>query len=299
MARAFTTLRQSPNQTTSDYLERFKDQVDLIDECGGTIGFSQSMITSNLQKMNPPVDAITSTPEQYEKAVEAAKQQYLAVAFLSGADHRRYGKMRQILENDYLRGDAESYPQDLTKAYELLLNWRIAPDHRRDRGGDDGLLGGLAFLQQTTGNKHQHKSTRDAPKRQYKTNKVGTKKVETRRAVMPNNKPKPKCWECGQEGHLARNCPNNKGTQLLMDGHTKNDDEGYETAEEYAFITTAKTFQEVEQIAAGEYWSDETLTDNSGYDTDGGPGEPPQRQHQPNPQYDFTYEPPVHPTQIS
>jgi hypothetical protein len=205
------------------------------------------MITANLQKMNPPVDAITSTPEQYEKAVKAAKQQYLAVAFLSRADHRRYGKMRQTLENDYLRGDAESYPQDLAKAYELLLNWRIAPDHRRDRGGDDGLLRGLAFLQQTTGSKHQHKPTRDAPKRQFKTNKVGTKKVETRRAVMPNNnKPKPKCWECGQEGHLARNCPNNKGTQLLIDGHAQNDNEGYEIADEYAFVTTAQTFQEVE-----------------------------------------------------
>ena len=85
---------------------------------------------------------------------------------------------------------------------------------------------------------------------------------------------------------------------MLIDGHTRNDNEDYETADEYAFVTTAQTFQEVEQIAAGEYWSDETLTDNSGYDTDGGPGDPPQRQHLPNPKYDFTYEPPVHPSQI-
>ena len=38
MARAFLTLRQSPTQSTSDYLERFMDQVDLI-------SFSQATIT--------------------------------------------------------------------------------------------------------------------------------------------------------------------------------------------------------------------------------------------------------------
>ena len=64
MSRAFLTLNQSPAQSVSEYLERFKDKVDLIDECGGFIGFNQAMIQVMLIKGEPPVDTIPSTPDQ-------------------------------------------------------------------------------------------------------------------------------------------------------------------------------------------------------------------------------------------
>ena len=35
MGRTLFLMKQSHNQSVSDYLERFKDQVDIIDECGG------------------------------------------------------------------------------------------------------------------------------------------------------------------------------------------------------------------------------------------------------------------------
>ena len=79
----------------------------------------------------------------------SSTQQYLAVAFLSGADDRSYGRMRQTLQNNYLRGDTDSYPQDLTKAYELLLNWRTDSDIKQDHNHDDSLVNSLAFLQAT------------------------------------------------------------------------------------------------------------------------------------------------------
>lgn len=75
MGKTLYTMQQSHNQTTSDYLERFKDQVDIIDECGGSIGLSQAMITSLLAQEDPPVDVATASTEQYSKAVEEAKQQ--------------------------------------------------------------------------------------------------------------------------------------------------------------------------------------------------------------------------------
>ena len=106
------------------------------------------MITTILAQEELPVDVTSASIEQYTKAVKAAKQQYLAVAFLSGADDRRYKRIRQMLQNDYLR-DTDSYLQDLTKAYELLLNWRTDSDSKRDHNHEDGLVNSLAFLQAT------------------------------------------------------------------------------------------------------------------------------------------------------
>ena len=97
MGKTLYTMKQSNNQSVSDYLERFKDQVDIIDDCGGSIGLSQIMITSLLAQEDQPVDMASASTDQYAKAVEQTKQQYLAFAFISGADDRRYGKIRQTL----------------------------------------------------------------------------------------------------------------------------------------------------------------------------------------------------------
>ena len=57
--------------------------------------------------------------------------------------------------------------------------------------------------------------------------------------------------ECGQQGHLARDCTNRKTTQLLI--NVKQD--GYGTAEEYTFITTARSYQEIEEMILDDIFS--------------------------------------------
>ena len=48
---------------------------------------------------------------------------YLACAFISQADPKRYGRLKEELENDYTKG-TDSYPHDMVKAYQLLNEYK-------------------------------------------------------------------------------------------------------------------------------------------------------------------------------
>ena len=71
------------------------------------------------------------------------------------------------------------------------------------------------------------------------------------------NKKRTTCWEFGQEGHLARDCPNKKGTQLFMDG----EQEGYDTSKEFTFAITARSCHEIEEIIAEDIFPIDEDTD--------------------------------------
>ncbi len=55
-----------------------------------------------------------------------APVQSIAIGFLQQADQRRYGGLWSELENNFTRG-RDHYPQALTNAYNLLLNYKAAP----------------------------------------------------------------------------------------------------------------------------------------------------------------------------
>ena len=48
---------------------------------------------------------------------------YLACAFISQADPRRYGRLKEELEKDFTKG-SDNYPQDMVKAYQLLNKYK-------------------------------------------------------------------------------------------------------------------------------------------------------------------------------
>ena len=55
-----------------------------------------------------------------DEAAEAVK----AVLLISGADKRRYGKLKEQLANNYLLG-ANQYPNTLEKATRVLGNYQV------------------------------------------------------------------------------------------------------------------------------------------------------------------------------
>ena len=88
MNRKLCTFRQKRFETLSEYLERFKNTVDQVNENNGTIGFSPAMVGAKLADNVPPLNTDTATMHQYKQVVTTAKEKYLAVAFLSGsAEH--------------------------------------------------------------------------------------------------------------------------------------------------------------------------------------------------------------------
>ena len=104
---------------------------------------------------------------------EQAQEMYLACAFISQADPKQYGRLKEELENDYTKG-TDSYPQDMVKAYQLLneyKNWTprtYTPE-----------ASGIAFSQKTT---------------ETKSRKEEWKKKAT-------------CHMCGKKGHIRPECP--------------------------------------------------------------------------------------------
>jgi hypothetical protein len=105
----------------NDYLDQYSNYIDVMEHIGGIIGEEPALLKIELDRLKLTVDI--ASPEQMKAATEAAKQVYLAVAFLSGSDRNIYGRMLDDLENAYLYGRDE-YPRTLTAAYNLLVHWR-------------------------------------------------------------------------------------------------------------------------------------------------------------------------------
>ena len=60
----------------------------------------------------------------------------MAMAFISGSNRIKYGKLIEELENSYLKGNENDYLKTVTDAYNLLLNYKNDP--RNHSSGNTG-----------------------------------------------------------------------------------------------------------------------------------------------------------------
>lgn len=100
-------IKQGRHMSCSTYLITFTKQAEMMESCGGTIGYSTGVAAMN-NKVN--------------KTTQKAKEHYLATALLIGYDTTRYGKLPDKLENGFLKGDKVVYLVNNHKTYDLLLN---------------------------------------------------------------------------------------------------------------------------------------------------------------------------------
>ena len=78
------------------------NQRDMVEHCGGNLGNHKSLMKHCLDK-KPPVttDAETAFNKREEK--KEAKEAYMAMEFISGANRIKYGRLIEELENSYLK----------------------------------------------------------------------------------------------------------------------------------------------------------------------------------------------------
>lgn len=78
---------------------------------------------------------------------KCSKQLILALAFIIGANHKRYRHVIQDLENSLIHGDSK-YPLTCTAAYNLLVSWRQDPCNLKQitNQGDGSLLSSFLML---------------------------------------------------------------------------------------------------------------------------------------------------------
>jgi hypothetical protein len=114
--------------TCQHYYETFKNNVEVIEYCGGAVSKDPGLVDAELIAAGFTThQEANATPDQLHDAEDAVRERLLACAFLTGSDRIRYGKLLEDLENDYTQGK-NNYPSTLQQAYNLLVHWK--QDHR-------------------------------------------------------------------------------------------------------------------------------------------------------------------------
>ena len=78
-----------------------------------------------------------------KKAQEDATESMKAALLISGADKRKFGKLKDELANNYLLG-TDQYPNTFKKAMRILGNYQSTKASMPYQG--DGTKSGLAFI---------------------------------------------------------------------------------------------------------------------------------------------------------
>ena len=162
--RRFYTFAQDRSMSCAQYLETFRNNVEVIEHAGGEIGMDRAVWESILRQDNRQIEAVTeaqteaatadnpaptqATADQIQAAKALGQQQFLACAFLLGANRKTYGKLVEDIENDYTQ-KVDKYPKSLINAYTLLTNWKMNPRNLIQALGTQAE--GVAFTTTTGG----------------------------------------------------------------------------------------------------------------------------------------------------
>jgi hypothetical protein len=194
--RRFYNLFQDRHMTAQAYLDKFQNSVEVIEHCGGDLGIDNGLIDATFTTANPVVNRDTATPATMEAAKKYAREQYLACAFLLGADRKRYSKFLENLENDYTQKN-DRWPKTITDAYSLLINWKQDPRSLLQVVGASS--DGIAFT--NVGEKATAKKvTNSTP-----ATTTGNEKERVWVQFLPIHTVK--CYECNKMGHYSNECP--------------------------------------------------------------------------------------------
>jgi len=189
--RRFYSCNQGKD-SAQDYHTQFQNTVDVIEHCGGQIGNDPGIVAAVARDLGH-TDLSTIDPAEYSKVTKLAKERYLAVGFLLGADKSRFGKLIEDLENDFTQKQ-DKWPKDLNAAYHLLVNWK--QDIRNmvrltAHAANDGI------------NFHQNGEASGTAL----TTNGAKKEVKTGGEKAAKDKSRIRCFECNEYGHYSSECP--------------------------------------------------------------------------------------------
>ena len=91
------------------------NQRDVVEHCGGNLGDHKSLMKHFLDKKPPGMTDAETTLNKREGKKEA-KEAYMAMSFISGANRIKYERLIEELENSYLKGNENEYPKTVIDA---------------------------------------------------------------------------------------------------------------------------------------------------------------------------------------
>jgi hypothetical protein len=158
--KRFATMSQGPTESVVNYHKRFLANVKVLEAQMG------EFIPMKL------VDGTTAADKK------VARDKMMSMMMLSGADKKRYGKLLEDLNNNYLAG-TDNYPSDVDSTVTLLSHYQdYQSNGGRNKVDSDG--GGRV---ETSFAQHKKKE-KQKDKQKFRI----------------------QCWTCGEYGHMARDC---------------------------------------------------------------------------------------------
>jgi hypothetical protein len=131
---------QTKKDTVEEYARNFWSLWDTVEAFGGSPGIHQGLVDAELKRRG-----ITNPNDnQLEAAQHVAVKQVKAALLISGADQRKFGKLKDELANNYLLS-TDQYPDTLEKAWRILANNQTTRICTPYRGNPNDT--GVAFLQ--------------------------------------------------------------------------------------------------------------------------------------------------------
>ena len=163
--RRLLAINQGPRESVTNYYRRFVSTTEVIEEQWG--------------KFYPEKLAVSTS----DADKNIARDKYLSMIFLAGADKARFGTLIENLNNSYLAGN-DQYPVSLDGTLTLLSHYQ---DHRGGEHMDD--------------DKNVSRETSFAQRKPRKEQQLA----------------RIRCWNCNEYGHYQSDCPQKKkmhGTQM-------------------------------------------------------------------------------------
>ena len=139
--RMFYAFRQTQEMGNTEYLEQFKNLVDVLEQHGGSLGHDVTLLDQD--------DEYGNEEEPSSAVLNAAKarcrNRFLGYTLIYKSDNERYSKLKEELQNDYMKG-SDNYPETLVEAFHMLTNYKqpIKPRITRTTG--------VSFAQKGKGN---------------------------------------------------------------------------------------------------------------------------------------------------
>ena len=164
---------QDRTTNVTQYHDKFKNMVDVIEHCGGTVVDGMVLMAAIREAIAAEDLDIALIAEKIEEVYNDAKEQQMACAFILSADRARFGRLIEELENSFVEGN-DRFPKTLEAAHKRLEYWKQDPRNLTRAVGAD--TEGVAFAQ----------------------NGDSKKVVDVTQIT---------CFHCNEKGHYANKCP--------------------------------------------------------------------------------------------
>jgi hypothetical protein len=117
MQMALFTIYQSKHHSLHQYYLKFKDLVDALDHYGAKIGINLSLVWHTAEVHGDKyANDIDYDHPSYKLYLPAAKERFLALKFIRGADRSKYNDLVVEWDNNYAKG-SDHYPVTVAAAY--------------------------------------------------------------------------------------------------------------------------------------------------------------------------------------